>query len=113
MNSNAEIQAVVCIQRAFRAVLGARGLIACDHCEHGCISVHVYNGDFLCYPCLYICIDHDQASWYKEEENESCACFCEECGEECGDTIGPSRGDLCYDCEQSWREYQVRHFSLK
>jgi hypothetical protein len=112
MNSNATVKAIVRIQRVFRAVLGARGLIACDHCQNGCISVSLYKNGSLCYPCLDICIERDQASWYQqvEEEEVDHECICEECGDPNGLV---SRGNLCYDCEQDWQEYQVRHYSYK
>jgi hypothetical protein len=109
MNSTTEIQAIVCIQRAFRAALGARGLITCDHCDTGCISVHSYKGEFLCYTCLDYLIDRDFESWYEQEEVDQ-DCICEICEDPAGNV---SRGNLCYDCEQGWREYQVRHFSME
>lgn len=108
MTSNANIQAIVRIQRAFRAVLGARGLISCDHCQRGCISITYYKDGTLCYPCLEIYIDQDQASWYDHVEEDR-ECICEECGDPNGSV---SRGRLCYDCEFKWEEYQVRHHSL-
>jgi hypothetical protein len=51
-------------------------------------------------------IQEAEAEVEAEEEEEEGVC------EVCGD-IGPSREGLCYDCEQGWREYQVRHYSLK
>jgi hypothetical protein len=49
-----------------------------------------------------------QESAYHEEPDSVCVC------EECGDPDGrESRGNLCYDCELAWQEYQVRHYSFK